>query len=323
VQHPNPYPHHRSVWVADTVQLAGHPPTSFFMSLNSKDKKNPQAGFRDRVRHEKFVTQIAADDVAVIEEELLWEAEYGKVPVLDEDRALIFSPEEDGQKGEYELILTFGLTATYGDVKFLSDRTHYAWPYIRMAPAFSMDHGGTITSSAGVVRNEDIDAKGMYAKRANWVDYSNTVNGVTEGVAIFSEDKEPPRWFTRSYGTFGPRRPDQRSGVPFTLKKGDSLEQTVDILVHSGDVRSGRVAERYQQYVKRGSWESRNDLDTSTISAAFDHGRGCRRAAHVRRLTRLWRQRRNPPGRDRLRRPQRHAYRRVRPAEGRPHRGGL
>ncbi len=246
IEHPNPYPHHRSVWVADTVQLAGHPSTSFFMSWNSKDKKNPQAGFRDRIRHVRFLNQQVGVARARIDAQLLWEADYGKVPVLDERRELDIRPLRNG---EYVLSLDFKLTASYGDVKFLSDRTHYAWPYVRMAPAFSMDHGGTITSSVGVVRREDIDAKGMYARRAKWVDYSNTVGGVTEGVAIFATDKQPPRWFTRSYGTFGPRRPDAQSGVPFILKKGDSLKQCVGILVHSGDVKSGRVAERYQQFL--------------------------------------------------------------------------
>ena len=139
-----------------------------------------------------------------------------------------------------------------------------------------MDHGGTITSSAGVVGKEDIDAKGMYAKRAHWVDYSNAVNGATEGVAIFTADKEPHRWFTRSYGTFGPRRPDEQSGVPFTLKKGKSLLQYVGILIHAGDVKSGRVAERYQQFLKDwGIPGPLNELDTSKISATFHDGRGC------------------------------------------------
>jgi len=59
----------------------------------------------------------------------------------------------------------------------------------------------------------------------------------------------PPLWQVRDYGTFGPRRPDAQSGVPFVLKKGESLQQRVGILVHSGDATTGRVAERYQQFI--------------------------------------------------------------------------
>jgi hypothetical protein len=32
------------------------------------------------------------------------------------------------------------------------------------------------------------------------------------------------------------------------LKTGDSLSQRVGLLIHTGDVTTGRVAERYQQY---------------------------------------------------------------------------
>ena len=92
-------------------------------------------------------------------------------------------------------------------------------------------------------------------KEARWVDYSNTVGGITEGLAVFQwPDGKPHRWLTREYGLVGPRRPDERSGKPFVLKKGESLSQRGGILVHKGDVRTGRVAQRYQQYVK-GDWE--------------------------------------------------------------------
>jgi hypothetical protein len=56
------------------------------------------------------------------------------------------------------------------------------------------------------------------------------------------------QWLTREYGTFGPRRENARSGKEFTLKKDRSMIQRVGVLVHRGDVKSGRVAERYQLY---------------------------------------------------------------------------
>lgn len=90
-------------------------------------------------------------------------------------------------------------------------------------------------------------------KPALWIDYSNTVEGLTEGVAVFQwPDGKEHRYLTREYGTFGPRRPDDRSGRPFTLKKGESLVQCVGVLVHSGDAASGRVPERYKKFAKGG-----------------------------------------------------------------------
>jgi hypothetical protein len=37
--------------------------------------------------------------------------------------------------------------------------------------------------------------------------------------------------------------------VAFVLKEGESLQQHVGILVHSADATTGRVAERYQQFI--------------------------------------------------------------------------
>jgi hypothetical protein len=243
VQHPSFDLHHRSVWFADTVQLAGQRKASFYNAFHSKDKKKPEAGFRNRIRHVKFLGEDADDRKAAVKAQLVWEMDYGKTPVLDEFRRWQVAPLG---KGEYLLDLSFELKASYGDVKFVSDAIHYAWPYVRIEPKFAGKNGGTLTNSEGGVKE-----KGTHDKPARWVDYSNAVDGVTEGLAIFqAATDEPCRWLTREYGTFGPRRADAQSGKPFTLNKGDSLKQHVAILVHSGDVNAGRVKQRYRQFIE-------------------------------------------------------------------------
>src|SRR5690606_18846325 len=87
-------------------------------------------------------------------------------------------------------------------------------------------------------------------KPAKWIDYSNVVDGKAEGIAVYQyPDGKEHRWLTREYGTFGPRREDDRSGKPFTLKKDESLSQRVGIYVHDGDVKTGRVQEMYERYI--------------------------------------------------------------------------
>ena len=90
------------------------------------------------------------------------------------------------------------------------------------------------------------------AAAGRWVDYSNTISGVTEGLTIFShsQNEYPHQWLTRDYGTFGPRRADAQNGKPFTLGRGKSLDRRVGVLVHRGDVKSGEVARRYTEYVE-------------------------------------------------------------------------
>lgn len=234
VRIPKPYPHHRSVWFTDKVQLDGHPAVNFYAAYY----KN-----KHRIRHDEFLTLETDDQGAVIKERLVWEMN-NKTPVLDERRNVRIVPLEDGA---YFMDIRFTVTAAHGDVHVVSDATHYAWPYVRMHPQFSVKQGGRLINSEG-----GLNQKGTHGKVATWCDYSNTVDGTTEGLAIFShtENAQPHRWLTRDYGCFGPRRTDARSGKKFTIKKGDSLTRRVGILVHNGNEKAGRVAERYQQYIE-------------------------------------------------------------------------
>lgn len=243
VQQTDPYPHHRSFWFADKVQLAGKRPVTVYNAFYSKeDGPDGRPAFRDHVRHVEFVPGQSTKDQAEIGIKLVWEMDH-TTPVLDELREMRVVALGDG---EYFFDITFTVTAAYGDVAFVSDAVHYAWPYVRMNKDFNVEAGGTITNSQG-----GINQKGTNGKVARWIDYSNTVDGQPAGLAIFShsDNPQPHAWLTRDYGCFGPRRIDARSGKPFTLKQGDSISRRVGILVHRGDVEDGNVAERYRQYV--------------------------------------------------------------------------
>jgi len=262
IEQTDPYPHHRSFWFADTIQLAGEPKVSFYMAYYSRvDRKDPKSPFRDQIRHVKFLTRDVSPTGATVKAQLVWAADRGKRPMLDEIREMRIVPLSDG---EYFLDCQFQVTAAYGDVRFASDQTHYAWPYIRMHPKFAVERTtvakgkgpkgadktvaqpgtGKITNCEG-----QVNGKATCMQVARWVDYSGTVDGVTEGLAMFADPAQPPpRFFTRDYGCFGPRRPDNQSGKPFEVKKGQSLQTRVGVLVHKGDVLSGKVAERYAAY---------------------------------------------------------------------------
>jgi hypothetical protein len=249
VQQAEPYPHHRSFYVADTVRLKGAREVSTYNALYSgqtigRDAFGPP--FRDYVCHMDFTRLEALNGRALIETKLVWEMD-GDHPVLDENRRLVVHA-LGGH--EYLIDMIFTLTASYGDVEFISDDVHYAWPYIRMHPRFSGDNGGLVTSDNG-----SSGEKATNMQVSLWMDYSNTIEGITEGLAVFQwPDGLDHRWLTREYGIFGPRRPDKQNGKPFTLKEGETITQRVGVLVHKGDVKTGRVAERYQKYIQ-GEWQ--------------------------------------------------------------------
>jgi hypothetical protein len=248
VEQTEPYPHHRSFWIADTVSLDGGPEVSTYNALYSGEKTGENAfgpPFRDRVRHIRFTSLETTDGRAEVDAELVWETDGGR-PVLTENRQLLIYALGDG---EYFLDLLFSLTSAFGEVEFVSDDVHYAWPFLRLETRWSGEGGGTIITDTGATGQEATNMK-----PARWLDYFNTVEGVTEGVAVFQwPDGKEHRWLTREYGCFGPRRPDEQSGRPFVLKKGEAITQRVGVFVHKGDVKSGQVADRYHGYVE-GKW---------------------------------------------------------------------
>jgi hypothetical protein len=243
IQKAQPFPHHRSFWFADTVRLEEEREVSFYYAYNSGEKINDDAygpPFRDHIRHIEFTRSDTLGNQAILKEKLIWEMDESK-PVLEEYRDIrIFSL----KNREYLIDISFTVTAAFGDVFFLSDSIHYAWPFLRMHPDFSEENGGTIASDSRAIGEKATDMK-----TAKWIDYSNTIEGVTEGLAVFQwPDGYSHKWLTREYGCFGPRRPELKNGNPFTLIKGDSLFQRVGIYVHRGDVKSGKVERIYKDY---------------------------------------------------------------------------
>lgn len=246
VQKTKPYPHHRCFWFADKVSLGDSKPVGFYDGLYSGKKDangENQPPFRNHIRHVRFDSVDTDANQAVINKSLIWEMD-GNKPVLDEHRLLRIV---GLGRGQYLMDLTFTVTAGHGDVTFRSDSVHYAWPYLRMNKQFSGASGGVITNDAGQTGQD-----GTNGKSAKWVDYSKRFDDGAEGLTIFShpDNGQPHKWLTREYGTFGPRRPDERSGKPFALKRGQKMSQRVGIYVHRGDVKQADVAGMYQRWIK-------------------------------------------------------------------------
>lgn len=241
VQHPDPYPHHRSLWIADRVKIADGREVDFYHCWkNYRDPDHPEQGYKSSIRHTGFESRDASANRASFVATLDWVID-GDTTALRERRAFRTTALGDG---EYLLDLAWTLTAADSPVTFTSDWVHYAWPYLRLAPEWSGDHGAVITDDQG--RHTQAGTNEQYA---DWIDCSNTVNAKTAGVAVFlPPSPEPRKWLTREYGTFGPRRPDALSGTGFTLAPGESLAGRAAILVHKGDTAAGRVAQRYADW---------------------------------------------------------------------------
>jgi hypothetical protein len=243
VQHPDPYPHHRSLWIADRVKIADGREVDFYHCWkNYRDPDHPDQGFKSFIRHTGFESRDSSGVEASVVATLEWVIDDHTV-ALRERLAFHITALGDG---EYLLDLAWTLTPADSAVTFTSDWVHYAWPFLRMDPAWSGDHGAVIEDDQG--RRGQTATNEQYA---DWIDYSNTVGPEQAGIAILLPPADQPRkWLTREYGTFGPRRPDALSGTGFTLAPGESLSGRAAILVHKGDAASGRVADRYAAWIE-------------------------------------------------------------------------
>ena len=245
-----PYPHHRSFWVAEErVQLEGQPEkvgfyTAIYSGVTDKEKsKWPVAPYTRRIEHVAFSGLKTSGDTAEFDEKLTWK--NGDVPLLDELRHYRVRALD---RGEYFLDFSFQLRATYGNVTITRDASHYAIPYIRMNDTFNVQSGGgKIVNSEG-----GENQAGTHDKLATWVDYSAPLEGKpgSEGLTCFIHPcKKPPHlWLTRDYGTWGPRGPEGFHKATFTISRGESYDQRVGLLIHNGDAKTGNVAKRYQAY---------------------------------------------------------------------------
>ncbi|GAB4153346.1 MAG: hypothetical protein Fur0037_22160 [Planctomycetota bacterium] len=242
IQHPDPFPHHRAMWIAGKVQLGDGPVVDFYHCFSNQiDPKDPSKGYRHFIRQTAMPVCEVKAGKAVIVSKLQWL--IGGAPVLDDERTMVVTG-HDG--GETLLDLAWTLRAGHGPVTFHSDWVHYAWPYLRVHPQFSADKGGVLIDDVGRAGQEATNGK-----HANWMDYSGTVGGVTEGVAVFlPQDGQWHKWLTRDYGCFGPRRRDELSGTKFALAKDGEIGGRVRLFVHRGDAAAAGVAARYREFVE-------------------------------------------------------------------------
>jgi hypothetical protein len=127
---------------------------------------------------------------------------------------------------------------------------------VRVNDAIREEKGnGKITNADG-----KSGEKQCWGRVSAWCDYSGTIDGKSAGIAIFADPKNPypSCWHVRGYGLMAanPFGRD-KSGFPamkgktdlVKLAKGEHLKLRYGLLLHLGDVKDGKVAERYEQFV--------------------------------------------------------------------------
>ncbi len=123
---------------------------------------------------------------------------------------------------------------------------------IRVAPELTAPRGHMVNSEGAEGEPK------IWGKRANWVNYDGVINGQTLGIAIFDSPesfRHPTYWHARGYGLFAANpfgikefTRDPAQDGSYTIPAGQSLKFRYRVLIHEGDYKEAKVAEKYQQY---------------------------------------------------------------------------
>jgi len=177
--------------------------------------------------------------------------------ILEEVRVLTFRELPQGRLFVFDITLKATvLPITFGDTKegSFGVRVHDA-----LRP--SEKDGATVTTAEGqTVTPPARDNLPIWGRPSAWIDYSGRVNGREVGLAVFDGPDNPKaNWHVRAYGLnaanpFG----RDRSGFPAAkgqtelvrIDKGGQLKLRYGVYAHSGDVKTGKVAEAYEAFKK-------------------------------------------------------------------------
>ena len=174
------HPHHRSCWF-------GHG------EVNGYDFWAEGEG-RGRVRHVQLDrAEVDGDGVAHIVAQNEWIG-AGDRPVLTDRRRWSFRITDDG----LAIDLDISLHAKHGPLVF--GDTKEGTMALRLHPALRL-RGEVATGEAQ--NSEGVTGRGVWGKRARWVDYRGTIAGRAVGVAMFDHPDNhahPTWWHARDYG---------------------------------------------------------------------------------------------------------------------------
>ena len=169
--------------------------------------------------------------------------------ICRDTRTLTFHANTAGRFIDYEI----RLHASAGDVVF--GDTKEGSMAIRLTPELRLKGkvaGGKAENSEG------LNGKGIWGKRASWVDYYGVVDRQLVGIAIFDHPSNhgyPCRWHARDYGLVAAnpwgihhfeRKPKGTGDM--TLAKNTSMRLRYRFFFHPGTTRNAGVAAQYKRF---------------------------------------------------------------------------
>jgi hypothetical protein len=239
--------HHRSIWFG----YEGVNDIDFWHEPEPGVKRPYPSGEQ---RHREFVRTECDGKTATIVSTNDWLDPEGK-KVCEDERTWTFGTDGDQRWLDCRMVLT----ASEGDLRLADSKEGFF--AVRVAHSMNVDSkmGGRIINSRGQTDGE------AWAQPAEWVDYQGPVADEKVGIAIFAHPESlnyPAPWHVRTYGLFAGNplgkiaftdgAPDVRERpLRMTLAKGDSLVLHYRVILHRGDEKEAKLAEKYAAYIKK------------------------------------------------------------------------
>jgi hypothetical protein len=248
--------HQKSAWFCHGDVI----PEGLELKIRSADKNVKGVDFWSEGKGHGIIACVHVDDpksdtnMAGVVTKNEWRAPDG-TKILDEERGI--AVQDLGDSRLIDIRITLDATVcpiTFGDTKEGSMGIRVSDEFRLTAPKSD----GIVTSSDGKTSKAPAkDNLPMWGKRADWNDYSGSVDGKMVGIAIFDHPPNNPRaaWHTRAYGLmaanpFGRASFPNTKGDLFKLAKGEKLKLHYGLLIHKGDASEAKIAERYAAFAK-------------------------------------------------------------------------
>lgn len=245
---PHDHPHHESLWFAHG-------------SVNGLDfwGSHPEATkpeSRNGPRVEQTTLSVTGPgQPAAIDAENRWMKPGGEV-VCTDVRRLEFAGDAQARTIDF----TITIRADHGPVTF--GDTKEGTMALRVHPALQpKDAHGSAGATGRITDSEGRTDADVWGQAARWVDYSGTVEGRVQGVAVFDHPtnlRHPARWHARGYGLVAanPFGLYEFTGASpgagdHTVAAGESLTLRYRFVFHLGDAAAAALGDRWTAWAAR------------------------------------------------------------------------
>lgn len=199
-----------------------------------------------QVRQEGWVHYQEGEEEAGMVVRLGWYDAH-KVRLMQQDLIAVYRPLDGGQSW---IEIQTRLVPLLDELRL--GKTNFGLMGLRVAASLSAHYGGgRLRSSAGAVGEKE-----LFAKPAEWMDYSGPIVGTTwEGITWFDHPANPgspAHWHVRDDGWMSPGLTLREA---YTLKKASAMVLRYGWQVHGRDVDVGEAGARYKEFAGSKGWE--------------------------------------------------------------------